>query len=173
MHTKTWVHIIHGKIQWSVLCCSCPCQRCVSSRQHCSVVKYIVDLDGKELHFQTHCCLNLSLGLLPSFLNSMCFSIHSSFSTTTGPWALCHFPSTGSSRPGAWPASFRHGKLRLPDLCVPLHWCVGQLGIWGPGCRDGQESDGHRQHLEHEGDYAMPGGPPSLQSGEDEKPGSW
>ena len=38
--------------------------------------------------------------------------------------------------------------LTLPDLIVPLHQRAGQLGIWGPGCRDGQGSSRHRGHPE-------------------------
>ena len=47
----------------------------------------------------------------------------------------------------------RHQGLGLPDLCVPLHQRVGQLGIWGPGCRDYWGSGGHRGHPEREGEY--------------------
>ena len=51
------------------------------------------------------------------------------------------------------PASQQNGQrlcrrwgLGLLDLHVPLHHHVGQLGIRGPGCRDGQGSGGHRGH---------------------------
>ena len=46
--------------------------------------------------------------------------------------------------------------LRLQDLGVSLYQHGGQLGIRGPGCRDGRECSGHWGHPEQEGDYAVP-----------------
>ena len=113
---------------------------------------------------------NLSLGFSPSPLNST----HSSFSTSYRTLGSLQSPSSW-----VWPASSTAsvyagaGGLVLPDLGVPLHQCAGQLGIWGPSCRDGQESGGHRGHPEWEGDYAMPEWPPGFLPGEGEKPGGW